>query len=230
MQQLGKIFLVLIFFAFLKTSEGQIFGTSVKSDSLENDGKKKRKFLFALDARRSFVLNRKTKFTGIKIGATVNNTYKWGLGLYAMENPIRMNGVLLDKEEYPDASDTILFDFNYVSYFFEPILIKTKRWEVSTPFQIGIGSIKLSYRDTTNTKDVLFQKGGSPIVGVSSLAQFKLFRWLALGAGFGYRVIVVKDADVRRSVSAPIYNFQVKILFGEIFKMVFKPNELEEWS
>ena len=108
-----------MFVAFLKNSEGQIFNTAVKSDSIENDGKKKRKFLFALDARRSFVLNRKTKFTGIKIGATVNNKYKWGLGIYGMETPIRMNDVLLDKEEYPDASDTILFDFNYISYFFQ---------------------------------------------------------------------------------------------------------------
>jgi len=219
-----------MFVTFLKTSEGQIFNISVKSDSIENDGKKKRKFLFALDARRSFVLNRKTKFTGIKIGATVNNKYKWGLGIYGLENPIRMNDVFLDKEEFPDASDTILFDFNYISYFFEPILIKTKRWEVTTPFQMGIGSIKLSYRDTTDTKDVLFQKGGSPILGFSSLTQYKLFRWLALGAGFGYRLIVLKDSEVRRSVSAPIYNFQVKILFGEIYKMVFKPHELEEWS
>lgn len=230
LQQLGKILLVLMFVTFLKTSEGQIFNISVKSDSIENDGKKKRKFLFALDARRSFVLNRKTKFTGIKIGATVNNKYKWGLGIYGLENPIRMNDVFLDKEEFPDASDTILFDFNYISYFFEPILIKTKRWEVTTPFQMGIGSIKLSYRDTTDTKDVLFQKGGSPILGFSSLTQYKLFRWLALGAGFGYRLIVLKDSEVRRSVSAPIYNFQVKILFGEIYKMVFKPHELEEWS
>lgn len=191
---------------------------------------KKNKFLLALDARRSFVLDKKTKFNGLKIGAVVSEKYKIGLGLYWMERPIILRDIKLNKEQYPDASDTVKFNFNYTSIFYEPIWYKNKRWELSTPLHLGIGAIRLSYRDTSNTKDVEFLKGGTPLAGISAAAEFKIWRWLAIGSGAGYRFILLNDSKVRKSVSAPIYSFSLKILAGELFKMTFRRKKLKEWQ
>jgi len=119
------------------------------SDSItvvhEEKKKKKVKFLFVLDARRSFVLDKKTKFNGVKIGVSIKERHRLGLGFYGMQNPIRLPGLQIDKQEYPDASDTLLFNFEYTTLFYQPVLFVNKRWEISTPHQLGNGKIRLYY-------------------------------------------------------------------------------------
>lgn len=199
--------------------------TVIKKEKKKN----KVKFLFVLDARRSFVLDKKTKFNGFKLGVSIKERHRLGLGVYGMQNPIRLPGLQIDKQEYPDASDTLLFNFNYTSIFYQPVLFVNKRWEISTPHQLGIGKIRLYYRDTTDTKDVLFLEGAVPMFTVSSVFQFKIFRWIGLGLGVGYRMAISSDDDVKNAVNAPFYNFQLKVFLGEIYRMTFKKDQLEEW-
>jgi len=187
------------------------------------------KLLFVLDARRSFVLDRKTKFNGLKFGVTIKKRHRLGMGIYWMQEPIRLPGLKIDKLEYPDASDTLKFNFSYTSIFYQPVLFANKRWDISIPLQLGVGKIQLFYRDTTDTKDVLFLEGGVPIFTLSSVVQFKIVRWFGLGAGLGYRMALSSDKEVKNAVNAPFYNVQLKIFLGEIYRMTFKRKELEEW-
>lgn len=230
--QLNKTLVCLfLILSLCQSSFGQTDSTQVGDSTQVEEPKKKRntKFLFALDARRSFVLNKKTKFNGFKIGVIYKERHKFGLAFYGIQNPIILPDVHVDKNEYPDASDTVKFNFDYSCLFYEPIWFKSKRWQLSTPFQFGAGSIKLSYRNLEDTRDVEFLRGGTGVAGVSGVAQFKILRWLAVASGAGYRFILIDDKKVRRSISAPIYNFSVKILAGELFKMAFRRKKLEEW-
>ena len=56
-----------------------------------------------------------------------------------------------------------------------------------------------------------------------------MFRWFAIGAGLGQRWILNKDIAARKALNGPVRILQFKILFGELFKMTFKRNELEDW-
>jgi len=223
------MFRVLILFLFFQVSglsqEGKVANDTVVSIKEP----KKFKFLFAFDARRSFVLDRNVKFNGVKIGATYKGKLRFGMGIYEMRNPIRMPGIPVDKVEFPDATDTVFFKFNYSGVFVEPIWYNSKRWQISTPAQLGNGDVVLSYRDTSNTRNVEFFKGTVPVFSTSVAGQYKIWRWLAIGSGFGYRFILVKENDIKKSVSAPFYNLSVKVLLGELYKMAFKKEELEEW-
>lgn len=187
------------------------------------------KLYFAFDARRSFVLDNKVKLNGIKIGIELYEKHRLGLGFYAMQEPVKFVGKI-DKMEFKDATDTLFFNFNYSGLFYDYIWLRTKRWELTTPLHLGAGGIQLNYLDTLGHRNPTpFIKGGSYVLGVGGSVQFKIWRWLALGSGGGYRKMLTKEENIKRPLNAPYYQFQVKILLGEIYRMAFKKETLEEW-
>lgn len=186
------------------------------------------KFFFGFDARRSFVLKKNSKFNGIKIGLSYKNKHRFGLGLYGMQEPITFVGEV-DRIKHPDATDTVRFNFGYGSLFYEYVWFKNKRWDLSTPIHFGLGNLAFSFKDTSANYQRLFG-GGALMTELTGVAQFKIFRWFALGTGVGYRMMLIDDKTIRKSLNSPVYIFQVKILFGEIYKMTFRRKNLEEWK
>lgn len=192
--------------------------------------KPKKKFLFTLDARRSVALEEKVKIGGFKIGMRVGDSYQLGMGFYGMNTPIRRN-IILDKNHYPDSKDTVLFDFDYTTLFFDKIWFKNKRWELSTPFHFGIGTLKLNYMSFDEKQKVKpISKGGALTSELSFVSQFKIIRWFAIGAGFGYRNLLLNDKAVKSAFNAPVYIFQMKLLMGQLYKSVFKKEDKsDDW-
>ena len=188
---------------------------------------KKAKLYFAFDASRSFLAEPNVKFNGIKIGVELQEKHRLGIAFYGLEKQVRFKGKL-DRREYPTATDTLFFNFNYASLFYDYVWLRTKRWEVTSPVHIGSGNIDLSYRDTTG-RNRLYLSTSSVMVGIGGSAQFKVFRWFALGTGAGYRQMLTRDENIGKSLNAPYYQFQVKILLGELFRMTFRRKHLEEW-
>lgn len=188
------------------------------------------KFLFGLDANRSFVLKNQTKFWGLRIGVQLKDRHKFGLGLYGMQDPVLIEREL-NKDNYPNSNDSLLFNFNYNSLFYDYIWYRTKRWELSTPFHLGGGDVNLVYRDTLmNVNKPLFN-GRASIFVTSGAVQFKLTRWFALGAGIGYRFVFSRDENLMKGLNAPIYVYKAKILAGELFRMWFKKDyHNPEWD
>lgn len=187
------------------------------------------KLLFAFDARRSYVLDNKVKFNGIKIGVELYEKHRIGLGIYGMQKPVEFVG-FVDKQKFPDATDTIFFNFNYSGIFYDYVWLRTKRWELTTPLHLGVGGIELKYLDTAHHVSAQpFVKGGSYVFALGGTVQFKIWRWFALGTGGGYRKMLTHEENIKRPLDAPYYQFQVKILLGELYRMAFKRKNLEEW-
>ena len=147
-----------------------------------------------------------------------------------MQDPVILDQKL-NKEKYPNANDSILFNFRYNSVFYEYVWFETKRWELSSPFHLGGGEVEMSYRDTLENKRVSLYNGKPTIFLGSGSAQFKLTRWLALGAGVGYRFVFSRDENLIKGLNAPIYVYRVKILMGEVLRMWFKKDyENQDWD
>lgn len=189
---------------------------------------KKAKLLFAFDARRSFVLGNKVKFNGIKLGVELHEKHRIGLGIYALQRPVKFTGKI-NRMEYPDATDTLYFNFSYSGVFYDYIWLRTKRWELTTPLHLGLGGLELTYQDTSGVRSAPFIKGGSFVFGAGGSVQFKIWRWFALGTGGGIRQMLTNEENIKKPLNAPYYQFQVKILLGELYRMAFKRETLEEW-
>lgn len=199
------------------------------TDSLPKERKiKKAKLYFAFDASRSLIREPNVKFNGFKIGVELQEKHRLGISFHGLSEPVRFKG-RINRKEYPEATDTLFFNFNYASIFYDYVWLRTKRWELTSPIHLGSGNIEISYQDTTGRRRAPFLSNSTVMVGFGGSAQFKVFRWFALGAGAGYRQMLTRDENIGKSLNAPFYQFQLKILVGEIFRMAFRRETLEEW-
>jgi hypothetical protein len=221
-RQLNKILFVMTFL-LMGYKSYSINDTIIQKKSEKSDFK----FFFALDARRSFVLEKNSKFNGLKLGFTYKDKHRFGLGIYGMQQPLRFVGDV-DKTNYPDATDTVSFNFSYSSIFYEYVWLKNKRWELSSPLHLGLGNLIFSYLDTASLFRPLY-RGGALMTEITGVAQYKVFRWFAVGTGAGYRVMLLSEKSIRQSLNSPVYLIQFKVLFGELYKMIARKDDYEKW-
>jgi hypothetical protein len=215
---------LILFIAFLSFSS--VFA-QVESEATLTEKKKKNKlkFIFNFDARRSFMIGRDVKFSGIKIGLG-NKKHRFGIGFYNNRKPVMRIDDRLDRL---NATDTTLFDYSYSSLFYERILVRTKRWELSAPVHLNFGKLNASFIDTVGVR-VPFYEQETTSMTFSFKGHFKIWRWIGVAAGMGYNQMLGGENQVRRALSAPFYSYGVKVFLGELWKLTFKKDyRKSEW-
>lgn len=95
------------------------------------------------DQRFSFIGNEGVNIWGYRIGASVNDVYKVGIGGYFLKQ--ESAGVRLDATGVP--INQLTKSLYYGTIYFEPYLFRRKRWEMSMVFELGYGKAEL---DSTN--------------------------------------------------------------------------------
>jgi len=171
------------------------------------------------------VLNRLTKMNGLKIGMDFYDRYRFGFGFYKLDVPIE-----LKPQPIENSNDTIFinFEFKYNSVYLEYVLYHDYKWEVSFPLSFGSGTgtikaySKLSGYDTTQVIK------GIPIVAINAAAHYKVFHWVGVGVGLGYRQILTKDKAANEALSSPFYVIKLKIFLSRLYESVFKHTEVIE--
>ena len=92
-----------------------------------------------------------------------------------------------------------------------------KNWVGVIPVQIGMGSSYLSKNKEKIFKDrvVLYE----PSISV----EYKWSPWIAVGAGYGYRIMLKNNHQIDQNFYAPIYVMRVRILFDELYARFIEP-------
>ena len=185
------------------------------------------KLYFGFDFNRSFFAGRPVKINGIRLGAKVNYVHRFGIGMYWLNRDVVFTDIEINKT---DATDTSLVKFSagFATLFYERAWEVKKRWELMIPTYLGAGSISGSYSDTAGLYQPLLEKPFSAM-GVGFMAQYRIFRWFGVKAGVGYRLVFNSEREVKQAFNGWYYKYGVTILFGELYRMVFKKDELQEW-
>lgn len=196
------------------------------------------KFLFGFDSRISFVFNKNTKLSGIKIGIEGDGKHRAGFGFYSLKNPVILKDkpLVIDSGSYFNGTDSVRYPivdtfnlrthYSYLSVFVEPIWISNKKWELTSPFQLGLGEAKIDYRNNSGVvKDLV--KFPFLVTEVSVVGHYKFFPWVGLGAGIGYRAMITSNQDVKDAFNAPIYIIKLKIFLGDLYRGIFKKKDQE---
>lgn len=188
---------------------------------------KKWKFLIGFDANRSFFAGRNVKINGLRIGAKYKDVHRFGLGISGIARSVIFKDISVNEE---DATDTswVKFDAGYASLFYEYAFYRTKRWELIVPSYLGAGNVTAAYSDTAG----LYQPFGNlpfAAFGTGLGVQFKIFRWFGVKTGVGYRFVYNAEEEIKEAFRGPYYKYGISIFFGELYKMVFKRDELEDW-
>ncbi len=207
-----------------------VVGTPGYANSLEDTvatdtvkQKNKWRMIFSFDTRRSFIVSRNATIFGLKPGVELNKKHRFGIGLYSLSNPI-----ILDDVRTPEFDTAaIRLEFGYGSIYYEYVLLNNKRWEFTVPFHLGGGTVKLSHRDSLG-QFIPWREQGVMATELSVTGYYKVLRWFAVGGGVGYRAMVTRDEQTKRAFNAPIYIIKARLLVGEIYKMIFKKDKIDE--
>lgn len=187
------------------------------------------KLLFTFDSHSSFLLNQRAKFFGLRLGLEFFGNYRVGLGWYFLRKPIPLQDIVRPE-------DTLMQNlrFNYSTIFFEYVIYKDFKWEAVAALPLGRGIGIIDTVSTLNKVNGAMREKNVTVIAPSVGGHYKLFYWLGVGSGVGYRFVVSPEQEVRKSLSAPFYVIKVKLFLGGIYKAIFKPDlvkiEREAWE
>ena len=192
------------------------------------DEKKERKysFHFSFDGRRSFVNSKPSDLGGLRFGLEHNRKkFRYGFGLYFLKSDIIGNEKHINS--FGDTLD-IRYSFGYPSIFYEKILLRNKDWELNAGLHLGVGNhqVKTGIEELNNFEVV--EQVKSTVWELSGTADYYMADWLALGTGFGYRLMVGANEDIRKSYSSPIYIVKLKLKIVKLHEFITRdPNKIE---
>jgi len=181
----------------------------------END---KLKLYGTLDLRNSVVFEENLAFYGAKLGFG-NNRFRFGLGYHELSKSI-VNFFIQKDPFSPVSFDEKYFSYRHVSLYVDPILIQNPRWELLLPIHVGIGPIKAFFYDASGTEQQVISKEFVPSFTVSIKANYRIFKWFGITAGFGDNFVFLDDSQFGKEFNTVFYSFGVKLFFDEFGKFV----------
>jgi hypothetical protein len=177
------------------------------------------------DSRNSFINARRAHIWGIKGGVEFAHKLQMGLGYNFLDNKV--------KKPYPFVTplgirDTATAQLHlwFIGPYMRYVYYKTKKWKVSImPIQIGIGKSWYTHSEglgpiTTDKRTIVVYEPGIS-------ASYRIFKWLGVGADFGYRIMLRDNPAIPENFNSPIYSLYVIIHWDQVYKAIF-PNS--KWA
>ncbi len=180
------------------------------SNALDEDG---RTFL-RFDTKSSFIANSQVKLWGVQLGFDHNNVVKYGLGFHNLSSTIKQD-FYVNTNGVTDTITTQL-NFAYFSLFGEYVFYDTKRWEGSLPIQIGFGGT--NFAGSLNDSTYLFHEKFVMHYEASLTGHYRFLRYFAIGAGVGYRIMIINNKNLNMQLTNPLYTIKLKLFLGDLFK------------
>jgi hypothetical protein len=205
---------VLFLFSLLSLcSKSQIM------DSLDLYFSTKPKFIFKFDSRHSYVSHTPTKVFGFKTGLDFRKKIRIGIGYHELEGPRYIDHVIDSMGVILDTVPAILH-MNYISVFIEYVIFNEKKWEISLPFQWGFGSSKYEYTHGGEGYNLL--RRPISVFEPTIEGHYKIIPFVGIGAGIGYRFMLLNNKEIEEKFNSPIYILKIKVFLGDIYKAIFK--------
>jgi hypothetical protein len=212
--------LLYLCFALPLTVSAQLFDKEEIRWMPESVGDKKWRPLVGFDSRRSFFQGRNVKFFGVRFGAEHRQVHRFGIAFYGLRDGDSFSDVTIDA---PDAPPEVKadFDVSFATLFYERVIMKAGRWELSAPAYFGGGRMRGSYRNVNGEFKPFIDEGFS-VLGLGGMMKYRVLPWLEPGLGGGYRHAFDSEPEIKKTLQQPYYVIKVSILIGEVFKQYVK--------
>jgi hypothetical protein len=201
-----KIRGLLRIFCLLLFTTTKVFSQTVSlTDSLKKHFHSPSNFTGKWDTQNSFITGKSIQIQSLKMGLIFNQSITVGLGFHWINSKNFQDYVL---DGFKDSSPIRM---HYFSIFTEYVFFKRNNWMGIIPVQLGIGKSFLR-----KGEDRIFERMVC-LYEPSISIEYKFSPWLALGAGYGYRIMLKNNRLIDQNFYAPIYVFRARILFDEIY-------------
>lgn len=175
-----------------------------------------RRVVFQFDQRYSLLNGSIVGINGLKAGIEWRGRLRTGLGVYLLSDGVPTDVAL---PAHLPAGTRDELRFRYVAAYGEYVVVGTPRWELSTPTQLGIGRYYARYEKPDGAvertpKQLIY------ILEPSVAGHVRIFRWIGLGAGGGYRQMLFQANALESELNGPIFFGRVKLFLGDLYKIV----------
>lgn len=207
---------LITFFLLLLLSQ---LATAQLLDSLRFCIKQKPKFSIKIDSRNSFISSQRAPIFSLKLGVEFNNILRIGGGYNTLKAALSTPHFI--KDSVGKVVDTVSahLKLDYLSYYIEYAFYQTKRWEMAIPMQIGIGYSYYDYK--LGDKKSSFSKQTIVVYETNLVGHYKIFSWVGVGVGIGYRVMLLGNKKLEENFNSPIYVFKIKFFLVDAYKAMF---------
>ena len=173
------------------------------------------------DSYFSFIGKKSADVWGFKAGIEWNEKWRFGIGYNKLSSDI-VEYKALPESELPYAKNDTAKSQLFLRYFptmAEYIVQRKDPWQITIPLQLGYGTSYFQYFDKDNRNRRIFEHGVLVFQpGVN--AQYKVLKWVGVGAGLGYRFLLVNNPEIETTMNSPVFSIGLKIFIGEIVKSV----------
>ncbi|MGI4875411.1 MAG: hypothetical protein ACRYFX_30015 [Janthinobacterium lividum] len=176
----------------------------------------RRRLVVQVDTRFSIINSHFCTINGLKLGLEWRGRIRTGAAFYFLSSRIPTH--LEPPDNAANNADATLRFYN-VALYGEYILLENNRWELGANLQTGLGSLRVEY---TN-EDYNRERSPRDFIGLvepSVAAQMRLFSWVSLGAGAGWRQPLFVTPLVRNEISGPIFYLRGKVLLGPMWHII----------
>jgi hypothetical protein len=172
-----------------------------------------------LDVRGSFVGNRNVRLMGVKLGLEHADRFQYGIGYTFLFSPV-------EREQFVEGvGNTVLrLRVGYLCPYVDYAFYQRGRWEVRIPVQIGIGAASTSYDDPEDGRTT-YQRTGLILYEPMMSVQYRFWDYLAVGGGWGFRLVWQTGDQIGENLSAPIYALGLRVFFSDILRDVQRSGE-----
>ncbi len=212
-------FLFLVFFVHSVKSQPAL-------DSIKQELKLKPHPFATLNSRNSFVDNSIVNVFGLIAGIKYGDKLRLGIGYNQLYNPpkkLNQNVEYINELGKPYIIEKGL-KFYYVSAAIEYTFHRSKHWEVGMPLQIGFG--ESYYQHTLNGEKIITNRSLNFIYEPAISVEYRVFKWVGVGADFGYRFMLANTKKLNQQLNSPIITIDLMIYYREIFKSLFPKSKL----
>jgi hypothetical protein len=179
-----------------------------------------------LESRNSFINNELISVTGVRLGVAFQRKLRIGGGFSWLKSEVKKLDISKSDNGVPLDTTVRFLKFGYLCYYIDFVFYKTKRWQLSVPIQAGTGvswfqensKIRPQFGNRTNYLLVLYEPGIT--------AQFKITRWLGLGADVAYRFTLKNNKYVGEKLNSPTYAFKLLFWCDQLYYVLFPESKI----
>ncbi len=165
--------------------------------------------LVGFDIQRSWLKGKFIKVNGLLVGVTYRGIHRIGAGFHWMKRGVEYSGMTIDA---PDAllDGAVKFDTRFVSAFYERIVYRSHRWNISVPLAFSYGQIR-GYYETT--EDGFSKFNDSPYSAASTGIHTKLYlmTWLMPRFNIGYRYTFNTTKEVKQAFDSFYFSWGISV-------------------
>lgn len=169
------------------------------------------RFMLNLDNRESMIKDHELNIYGLRIGLQFGKHWRVGMGYYNIFTPLDIPFV------YRRQRYQLEIYFKELTVFGEYVFLQNKHWEFSVAGHFGEGFARQS---TKNRKDVILKTSetNAALLEGSISGHYKIWYWVGIGAGIGYRRMLNPDQLLKDNYDAPIYILKMKFFVSDIYR------------